>query len=106
MSTRWPGFIGKRIPNPGGSQKSPEAGPRRVLIGSWLIAFLFGVIGSGLSQHIDERMFVMACGVPPVVLFIGLSVLGLLTRKVAWGFVGLWVLLCGGVVYLSILELV
>ena len=96
---------GRRIPDPGGSQGSPAAGPRRLLIGSWLGTYLVAIVGTGLSESLDIRFFAITLSAFPVVLFVGLGVLGQLTPKVAWIFLVLWLGMCGAIIWGSLLVL-
>jgi|GEM_PF-2409497 len=72
------------------------------MLASRTVAWVTAVLCTGLSKAGDGVYFLWALGVLPVLLFIGMSVLGLLTRRVAWFYAALWT---GGCVWLVLASI-
>ena len=106
MSRKGLYVAGIRYPDPAGSQGSPSAGPRLIVLWTWLVAYLGLVTVACLSTTLDARGFAVTLGAPPVLLFIGLGILGNLTPKIAWAYAIGWAGTCGAIVYFSVLAVI
>ncbi|NNM28477.1 MAG: hypothetical protein HKO57_03090 [Akkermansiaceae bacterium] len=69
-------------------------------------AYLASMAAAGLLPDIDGRWLATAVGVPPVILFAGLSVLGLLTKRAARILAGLWLIGALGIIASCVTALV
>ncbi len=77
-----------------------------MVIWSWLAAYLALLAAAGLSTEIHSGHEIGAAfGVPPVVLFIGLGLLGVLRGRGAWLFALIWGGACIVVVYQALASI-
>jgi hypothetical protein len=88
--------MSQHFPRPGGSQDIPGGWLRRVLLGGWLRAYVVIVCVACGATELGAEGYSLAVGLPPVVLFCGLSVLGCLPRRLRWWFAILWLGACWG----------
>ena len=86
----------QNFPCPGGAQDVPGGWVRRLLLGGWLRAYVVIVIVACGATELGAEGYSLALGLPPVILFVGLSVLGCLPRPMRWWFTSLWLGACWG----------
>ena len=94
--------LSQSFPRPGGSQRLPEGWIQRLLLGGWLRSYLIVLVVACLATELSAHVYATAVGAPPVLLFVGLSVLGVLPQRWDWCFTLLWLAGCwtGSVVFL------
>jgi hypothetical protein len=80
----------QRFARPGGAQKLPGGWLQRVVVGAWLRSYLVVLVVSSLGTNVTVGSFLSSVALPPVMLFLGLSVLGCLEGRPAWSFAVVW----------------
>ena len=68
----------------------PEERHRRMVVWSWLIAYIIGTGAAFGSASISVQGFFAAIGLPPILLFAGLSIFGNLRANGRRFFAYLW----------------
>ena len=83
--------LSQRFVVPGGAQRLPGGWLQRLLVAAWMRSYVVVLVVTLLGTGIGVGAFLASVALPPILLFVGLSVLGCLEGWLAWCFAAVWV---------------